>query len=179
MSLATRKVIGDATGYVEKLEANKVVGGVVSAIREASRPYFAAGGVKGITGGVKNSIQMGVRAARTADEAKIARALGANGEAELLEREADMFKGLAETQFSDSVAGALAPAKAAFSGAKAWFVPQKRAAGGRDWYNWGKRMGLTAGGAFIAGTGWRLVTGQGGPFTNDRGQFDVAGIPLV
>lgn len=49
----------------------------------------------------------------------------------------------------------------------------------RPWTNWARRMAVLGGGSFAFGSGYRLITGTGGPFVDQRGRFDIAGLPFV
>jgi len=171
--LVVKKARQTASGVIEKLAANKTVGGTVAAVREGIAPFSAAGGIRGAGRGLRTAAQMNAEAKRLLDEARIERAIGGGYVADLLEQRAKMLQDDAMLSLEAAGGALTSPVKAAWGGAKAWFSPRG------DWTNWGKRMGMTAGSLFAAGTGWRFVTGQGGPFTNDRGQFDIAGIPFV
>lgn len=57
---------------------------------------------------------------------------------------------------------------------------------GKTAWDWANEPGTTlgtagriAGGLFAAGTVGRAVTGGGGPFSDRRGNFDIAGIPFI
>lgn len=79
----------------------------------------------------------------------------------------------ADMAFSEAMSRVGALAKAPLAAAKAYVSP----AGGVGL--WAGRMGRLGGGMFIAGSAWRMATGSGTPVTDDRGKFDIAGIPFI
>lgn len=180
---AFRVVLRNANRELERfgarLRSNSITGAAYGQLEAGMRTFRGTGGFRGAATQWGRASDYEARAAEAAERARIARAIGAPWEAELYEREAEMFQGMADTAFRQAMRGvgalAAAPARAAWS----WFTPQPIRGRHRDWVGWGRRMLVTGGGLFGTGTAYRWLTGTGGPFTNERGDFDIAGIPFV
>ncbi len=59
-----------------------------------------------------------------------------------------------------------------------YFTP-RNAEGKIDYATAGIRAGATAGASFLAGSTFRTLGGEGSPFSDQRGNFDIAGIPFL
>lgn len=180
---AFRVVLRNAGRELERfgarLRSNSITGPAYRQLEAGVQTFRSAGGLKGVAAQWGRAGDYEARAAEAAERARIARAIGAPWEAELYEREAEIFQSMADTASRQAMRGvgalAAAPARAAWG----WFIPQPAGRGRRDWGGWGRRMFVTGGGLFGVGTAYRWLTGTGGPFTNERGDFDIAGIPFV
>jgi hypothetical protein len=159
-----------------KIASNALAGPAYRELIGGARAFRGLGGFKGIGASFRKAGELEAHAAEAANRALGARAIGSAAEAELYEYQANLLRSLA----SDRIRRAAAPVRALATGmggaARAWFLPGQ---GRGRWSNWAARMGITAGGLFAAGTGYRWLTGSGGPFVNQYGDFDIAGIPLV
>lgn len=105
---------------------------------------------------------------------------GARGVYDLLkfaaQAEASHSPGIADEVFGHAAGAIGSLASGAVAGAKSYLLP---GTGPGRWDAWARRMGYLGAGAFIGGSAWRFATGTGTPVTDERGRFDIAGIPFV
>lgn len=174
--------------WTNTIVSNRVTG---PAVRDAERQlarYRAMSGIarSGLTGDEalradwRRLNNMARAENRLRDRAYEAENAGNKAMAERLQQAADILSqrqaDLGTSVVSLASQKYLAPAGGALEG---WFTPERVGRRGRDWAGWGIRMGITAGALMGAGTIGRALTGGGGMFTNQYGQFDIAGIPFI